>query len=188
MTTQMDFKYGFVGLSHQGLMNCKDDAEDPNKDLRTPGIIFADINETLWTMTQEEQHSVVDRILDFTMHPHEPPVAAQFLCAKLYLEFGRVPQPVGGMMSSVGYASEVVGCARHMYDHHYDIMFALEYVFHDKAHFRDTFGQKKRWPFAMLIESFMNYRDLYQPCCFNQANTKAASVGMTPFEPPDVAG
>ena len=72
----------------------------------------------------------------------------------------------------------MVSCARHMYEHHYDVMFALEYIFQDKTHFLDTFGKKKRWPFAILIESFINYgepvnendcscRSLYSPCCFN---------------------
>jgi hypothetical protein len=180
-------------------MNCADTVEKINRDLTLPGIIFSDINETLWTVTTEEQRSVGDRILDFQMRPDEPPVAAQFLCAKLYLEFGMVPQPGDGMVSSAGYASEVVSCARHMYEHHYDVMFALEYIFQDKTHFLDTFGKKKRWPFAILIESFINYgepvnendcscRSLYSPCCFNSAVNQASGVGMMPLEPPDVAG
>lgn len=39
-------------ISHiQGLMNCKETHETFNADLVTPGIIFSDVNETLWTVT-----------------------------------------------------------------------------------------------------------------------------------------
>merc|ERR1712216_787368 len=54
---------GDVKRLAKGLMNCKEDAGTFNEDLKTPGIIFADVNETLWTLTDAEQASVVDRIL-----------------------------------------------------------------------------------------------------------------------------
>ena len=34
-----------------------------------------------------------------------------------------------GMESSAGFAPAVVSCARHLYDHNYDITFALEHIF-----------------------------------------------------------
>ena len=94
----------------KGLMNCKEDAGTFNEDLVTPGIIFTDVNETLWTLTDAEQASVVDSILDFKMRPDEPPVAAQFLCARLYEEFAKPPSVQHGSAaaSSVGFAPEVV--------------------------------------------------------------------------------
>lgn len=147
---------GDVKRLAKGLMNCKDYAGSLNEDLVTPGIIFTDVNETLWTLTDDEQRAVVDRILDFKMRPGEPPVAAQFLCGKLYQEFGSLPRVAHGGMaaSSVGFAPDVVSCARHFYDHNYDLSFALEHILQDKAHFLDTLGTKKRWPLAVLIGAF----------------------------------
>jgi uncharacterized protein (DUF1501 family) len=91
---------GDVKQLAKGLMNCKDYAGTFNEDLVTPGIIFTDVNESLWTLTEEEQTLVVDRILDFTKVPSEPPVAAQFLCAKLYGEFGKLPPVPHGACTS----------------------------------------------------------------------------------------
>lgn len=147
---------GDVKRLAKGLMNCKDYAGSFNEDLVTPGIIFTDVNETLWTLTEDEQRTVVDRILDFKMRPDEPPVAAQFLCGKLYQEFGSLPRVAHGSMaaSSVGFAPEIVSCARHFYDHNYDLSFALEHILQDKTHFLDTLGTKKRWPLAVLIGAF----------------------------------
>ena len=31
-------------------------------------------------------------------------------------------------------------------DHNCDVTFALDFIFRDKIHFRDTLGKKKRWP------------------------------------------
>jgi hypothetical protein len=40
-------------------MNCKETHETLNADLTTPGIIFSDVNETLWTVTQGKPFSTV---------------------------------------------------------------------------------------------------------------------------------
>jgi uncharacterized protein (DUF1800 family) len=188
---------GDVKRLAKGLMNCKEDAGTFNEDLVTRGIIFSDINETVWTLTDEEQRNVVDRILDFKMRPDEPPVAAQFLCSKLYQEFAILPTVRKGdaRASSVGFAPEVVSCARHCYDHNYDITFALEHVFVDKKHFRDSLGTKQRWPLAVLIEAMTNFGGFASassawPSSRGKANdagtwfaSKANEVGMRPFEP-----
>merc|ERR1712159_933038 len=54
-----------------GLMNCKESGEAANKDSSTPGVIFSNPKEKLWTMTRREQRSVVNRILNFKKLPDE---------------------------------------------------------------------------------------------------------------------
>jgi hypothetical protein len=174
----------------KGLMNCKENAGTFNEDLVTPGIIFTDIQETLWTLTDEEQRNVVDRILDFKMRPDEPPVAAQFLCSKLYQEFASAPSVRQGdaTASSVGFAPEVVLCARHFYDHNYDLTFALQHIFEDKKHFKDSLGTKQRWPLAVLVEAMTDFDLLSNGRSESWFASKANELGMRPFEPPDVSG
>ena len=49
--------------------------------------------------------------------------------AALYEEFAMHPELREGMMASiVGYSPDVVACARHLYDHNYDVTFALEHI------------------------------------------------------------
>lgn len=174
----------------KGLMNCKDDSETANADLMSPGIIFTNVTEILWTVTESEQHDIVDRILDYKKTDGEPPAASQFLCAKLYTEFARLPEEPT-TMSSLGFSAEVVSCARHLIDHNYDVAFALEHIFQDKGNFRDTLGTKKRWPLATIIEPMIDY-DIFSARSFANAETWAPTwatkVGMTPFEPQDVSG
>jgi len=178
----------------KGLMNCVEDAETFNPDLTKPGIIFSDVNQTLWTLTENEQASVVNAILDFSMRASEPPAAAQFLCSRLYSEFALHPQSDPARQSSIGMPPAVVACARHLYDHNYDITFALEHILHDRQHFSETLGHKKRWPLALMLGTMMDF-DLYKPGweCWNcqsaqWANAAANKLGMMPFSPPDVAG
>lgn len=148
---------GDVKRLAKGLMNCKEDGGSFNEDLVRPGIIFRDINETLWTLTQEEQMHVVDRILDFRLAAAEPPAAAQFLCAKLYGEFGVLSETGHDVESVAGFPSPVVGCAQHLYDHNYDVTFALEHILRDKENFFDTLGTKKRWPLAVLLGGIIDF-------------------------------
>ena len=35
--------------------------------------------------------------------------------------------------SAAGFAPEVVNCAEHLYDHNYDVKFALEFILEDKV-------------------------------------------------------
>ena len=37
-------------------------------------------------------------------------------------------------------SAQVVDCATHLYDHNYDVKFALEYIFQDKIFFREVVG------------------------------------------------
>ena len=46
--------------------------------------------------------------------------------------------------SAAGFPSPVVGCAQHLYDHNYDVTFALEHILQDKENFFETLGTKKR--------------------------------------------
>lgn len=136
---------------------------------------------------------IVDRILDFKMRADEPSAAAQFLCSKLYNEFAFLPEiEDGNMASSMGFAPDVVECAEHLYDHNYDVTFALDFIFRDKIHFRDTLGKKKRWPLAMIVEPLIDHNMLYsgwRPSnSFQTWTDHANSVGMKPFEPQDVSG
>ena len=85
---------------------------------------------------------VVDRILD-KRHPDalrddEPPMAAQYLCAKLYQEFAFLPEVVSSSASAAGFSPEVVKCAEFLYDHNYDVTFALRFVLEDKV---SSFGE-----------------------------------------------
>jgi len=137
---------------------------------------------------------VVNTILDFSMQASEPPAAAQFLCSRLYDEFALHPQSDPARQSSIGMPPAVVACARHLYDHNYDITFALEHILHDRQHFSETLGHKKRWPLALMLGTIMDF-DLYKPgwdCWKCQsakwANAEANKLGMRPFSPPDVAG
>lgn len=186
---------GDVKILARGLMNCKDHAETWNEDLKTPGIIFSNTNETVWTLSEAEQKSLVDRILDFRMDAGEPPVAAQFLCSALYEEFAMHPELREGMMASiVGYSPDVVACARHLYDHNYDVTFALEHILQDKQHFKDTLGTKKRWPMAVVVGTLMDFEFYCPPHCHSfslnylPVTNRLKGLGMTPFEPPDVSG
>lgn len=128
---------GDVKIISRALMNCANSTETFNEDLRTPGIIFDNIHEKVFTTTEEEQRMVVDRILD-KKHPDavwddEPPMAAQYLCAKLYQEFAFLPEVVSSSASAAGFSPEVVKCADLLYDHNYDVTFALRFVLEDKV-------------------------------------------------------
>jgi len=49
--------------------------------------------------------------------------------AALYEEFGIHPELREGMIeSAVGYSPDVVACASQLYDHNYDVTFALEHI------------------------------------------------------------
>eukprot|EP00959_Pyramimonas_sp_CCMP1952_P267666 5596465-Pyramimonas_sp.AAC.1 len=110
-------------------MNCRESYEpEAEADIATPGIIFTDVNEILYTLTHAEQKAVVDRILDFKMVAAEPPVAAQFLCNKLYEEFAVPPAASESELSSVKFAPEVVACATTLVDNGYEIKAALRHV------------------------------------------------------------
>lgn len=173
----------------RGLMNCNKNEDDMlNSDELSPGVIFTDLNETLWTVTEAEQQMVVDRILDFKKRPDEPPAAAQFLCGKLYAEFGVFPsiQENHASASSIGMHPNVVGCAKHLYDHNYDVTFALEHILQDKSYFRDTLGQVKRWPLSMILGPVIDMN--INTISSNTLRKWAGKVGMTPFEPQDVSG
>jgi uncharacterized protein (DUF1800 family) len=184
---------GDVKRLARGLMNCKENAETFNADLITPGVIFSNVNETLWTVTEAEQNAVIDRILDYRSKPDEPPAAAQFLCSKLYEEFGRLPQD--GILSSTGFAPEVVRCAEFLYDHNYDILYALTAILEDKTYFQDTLGTKKRWPMAVVLEPVIDLDFLHikrndgsNVWSAHWVKNKLNEVGMRPFEPQDVSG
>eukprot|EP00854_Cymbomonas_tetramitiformis_P013729 gene13729-16225_t len=170
----------------KALMNCKDDHETENQDLTTPGIIFSDPNEEVWTLTEADQRAVVDRVLDFKMVASEPPAAAQRLCDKLYKEFG-TPPTVGDRdtLSSVLMPPSVVECARQLYDNNYNLIFALQHILEDKPNFKDTLGQKSRWPKSLISGPYMDF-DL--PMTLQQMKTWTRNVGMPAFEPQDVSG
>jgi hypothetical protein len=96
--------------------------------------------------------------------------------------------------SSIGLAPAVVNCARHFYDHNYDITFALEHILQDRHNFKESLGHKKRWPLALVLGVMIDF-DLYKPgwdCWECQsaewAYKQTRAVGMEPFNPPDVAG
>ena len=176
---------GDVKKLAKGLFNCREDGGTFNSDLVKPGIIFSDVNETLWTLTAEEQMNVVDTILDFKLASAEPPVAAQFLCFKLYREFAVLEESGHGEMeSAAGFPMAVVSCAQHLYDHQYDLTFALEHLLQDREHFLDRLGEKKRWPLAVLIGTLIDFPDISP----NIALKYAKKLGMEPFEPADVSG
>ncbi|CAD7938576.1 unnamed protein product [Amoebophrya sp. A120] len=180
---------GDVKRLSKGLMNCKDDSETANLDLMQPGVIFSDPMEIPWTLTYAEQKALVDRILDKKIAANEPPAAAQFLCWKLYNEFGVLPSmdSMSGMsLSSIGMPPAVVSCATHFYDHNYDLTFALEYILQDQAHFRDTLGTKTRWPHAVIFGAWTEF----QPDGMDRSHAvwRMTQVGMQPFEPQDVSG
>jgi len=177
---------GDVKKLAKALMNCAGDYETgADLDLTTPGIIFADVNETVWTLSEAEQRAVVNRVLDFKMDESEPPVAAQFLCSKLYKEFALPPAEVEEELSSVHMPAEVVACANTLYSNDYEIKFALKHIFEDKVNFYDTLGHKTRWPKAVLYGAITDL-DLDMP----QKTVRwwADYFGQTPFEPQDVSG
>lgn len=65
------------------------------------------LERQVWTTTPEQQNMIVDRILD-AAHPDapsEPPLAAQYLCAKLYQEFATLPE-----VDEMGYSARCVRC------------------------------------------------------------------------------
>ena len=175
---------GDIKRLSKGLMNCKDDVESQNLDLMTPGMIFSNTSEVLWTVTEAEQNLIVDRILDFKFSG-EPPAAAQFLCGKLYGEFGVLPK--SDTLSAAGFPPEVVNCANFLYDHNYDPTYALTWIFEDKKHFLSTLGKKKRWPMAAIIGPIIDL-DLLGSYSTNWVYQKLSNVGMPPFEPQDVSG
>jgi len=139
--------------------------------------------------------------LDTRLSPSEPPVAAQFFCRKLYEEFA--VYPTEGPYSMAQEPPAVVACAEHFYDHDYDITYALEKVFQDKANFYDTLGSKDRWPSGMLfgaaIDSPLGETDsMYvnrslgygddTKITFDTLRQRLIDVGMEPFLPPGVDG
>lgn len=178
---------GDVKILAKALQNCYNHtAKIINEDHSTPGIIFTDPNEQLWSITSADRKAIVDRILDFRRKNSEPPVAAQFLCHKLYGEFGRAPGVSNPWYaSSVGYAPDVVRCAEHLFDHHYDIKFALEYILQDKEYFQSTLGTKKRWPYAVIFG--MTQEHGLDPG-IDTLDSILTRVGMKQFEPQDVSG
>eukprot|EP00391_Amoebophrya_sp_Ameob2_P002597 CAMPEP_0179009312 /NCGR_PEP_ID=MMETSP0795-20121207/16205_1 /TAXON_ID=88552 /ORGANISM="Amoebophrya sp., Strain Ameob2" /LENGTH=1536 /DNA_ID=CAMNT_0020704501 /DNA_START=63 /DNA_END=4673 /DNA_ORIENTATION=- len=177
---------GDVKRLSKGLLNCRDNTETSNADLMAPGVIFENVDEVPWTLTVAEQRAVVDKILDKRMGANEPPAAAQFLCWKLYKEFGREP-PMTGTMSAIGMPPPVVSCARHFYDHNYDLTFALEHILQDKANFLDTLGTKPRWPHGVIFGAWTEFQPL-AGMDRSHAAWRLTQVGMQPFEPQDVSG
>lgn len=177
---------GDIKRLSKALMNCKHDHETENQDLTMPGIIFSDLNEEVWTLTEADQRAVVDRVLDFKMVASEPPAAAQRLCDKLYREFGTPPM-VGehDTLSSVLMPPSVVECARKLYDNNYNLLSALQHILEDKPHFKDTLGQKSRWPKSLIFGPCMDF-DI--PMTLQQWMTWTKNVGMPAFEPQDVSG
>eukprot|EP00854_Cymbomonas_tetramitiformis_P003337 gene3337-4195_t len=170
----------------KGLMNCKEDHETDNEDLVTPGMIFSDLNESVWTFTPEDRKAVVDRVLDFRTVASEPPAAAQRLCSKLYQEFGVSPG-VGsnGTLSSMSLPPAVVECAAHLYSHNFELVAALEYILEDKPNFKGTLGQKSRWPTAVIFGPWADFdveMSVWRGSNWNKL------VGMPIFEPQDVSG
>eukprot|EP00392_Amoebophrya_sp_AT5.2_P007706 g7721.t1 len=184
----------------KGLSNCKDDYETTNLDITSPGLIFTDPNETPWTLTLAEQKLVVDRILDYRPMATLPPQAALFLCEKLYREFGQTADdsvaenPLLGTASlQTPFALEVIACANHLYDHNYDVTFALEHIFRDKTHFYDTLGEKTRWPYAMVVGTAQDWEPTNSAAVngvlsFGKWSDPLKTLEMQPFNPPDVAG
>lgn len=102
--------------------------------------------------------AVVKTILMHKNAPGEAPAAAQFICGRLFREFGRFPEAQPGeRLSSTGFGPEVMACAEHLYDHSYDITYALEYVFGSKENFYDVLGTKKRWPMSVFFGAWQDY-------------------------------
>ena len=180
---------GDVKKLSKALMNCKDSKETFNEDLVRPGVIFQDPEEPVWTATEAEEIAVVDRIIDYSHKPGEPPMAAQFLCGNLYKEFAIFPEvpETDALASSIGFAPEVVDCAAHLYDHNYDIKFALEYILQDKVFFREGLGKKKRWPLAVILGHLTDFTMKHSDRVDKMVQI-TNSVGMRPFEPQDVSG
>lgn len=187
-----------------------------NIDYTTPGLIFQNgPDQTMWTVTSRERKAVINKILSHRMRGDEPPVAAQFLCGRLYNEFAIFPEAkVGAKLSQAGFGAEVLGCAEHLYDHKYDVMFALEYIFGDKTWFFDRLGTKKRWPLSVFFGAWQDY-DLQPKLSLEQEWVKTGStlievaaetdavrkffdfsrkrlwlwyMGMPLFEPQDISG
>jgi len=180
---------GDVKKLSKALMNCRESTETFNEDLVRPGVIFQNPEEAVWTATEAEEIAVVDRILDYSHMQGEPPIAAQFLCGNLYKEFAIFPEvpEASSSASSIGYAPEVVDCATHLYDHNYDVKFALEYIFQDKIFFREGLGKKKRWPLAVVLGHMTDFTMKFSNDVKKLVDV-TASVGMSPFEPQDVSG
>ena len=88
-------------------------------DLVLPGKVFKgpgdDISNIPWTLTGDQQLAVVKTILMHKNAPGEAPAAAQFICGRLFREFGRFPQAQPGeKISSTGFGAEIMACAEHL--------------------------------------------------------------------------
>eukprot|EP00392_Amoebophrya_sp_AT5.2_P010682 g10747.t1 len=169
---------GDVKRLSKGLLNCRDNTETSNADLMAPGVIFENVDEVPWTLTVAEQRAVVDKILDKRMGANEPPAAAQFLCWKLYKEFGREP-PMTGTMSAIGrffFTWLIIGLPDS------DSNFST-----DKANFLDTLGTKPRWPHGVIFGAWTEFQPL-AGMDRSHAAWRLTQVGMQPFEPQDVSG